>query len=203
MATSVPNGVLVDDEAVCTARAMSERIASCEAECSSGAIWGAPDMPTIIDEFVLTLGESPRRGRKRERPGRFRPGLKSRPSPDCPGVGRPPRGRGGFPAPSGWAVRDERSESAAAVGPTPRESAADTPAKPEALVSVSWPPEIVEVMVTLPEFADNRFRPLYTELLMKVFNCASCAVKLPHRIACSLPVLAALQPDTPFPFICP
>src|SRR5258708_19825173 len=83
MATSVPNGVLVDDEAVCTARAMSERIASCEAECSSGAIWGAPDMPTIIDEFVLTLGESPRRGRKRERPGRFRPGLKSRPSPDC------------------------------------------------------------------------------------------------------------------------
>src|SRR5258708_13021106 len=118
-------------------------------------------------------------------------------------LGWAPRVRRGVPATSCGAVRDVSSASAAGVVPTPLESAADTPAKPEALVSVSWPPEIVEVMVTLPEFADNRFRPLYTELLMKVFNCASCAVKLPHRIACSLPVLAALQPDTPFPFICP
>src|SRR5258708_23272787 len=117
-------------------------------------------------------------------------------------LGWAPRVRRGVPATSCGAVRDVSSASAAGVVPTPLESAADTPAKPEALVSVSWPPEIVEVMVTLPEFADNRFRPLYTELLMKVFNCASCAVKLADRIDCWLAVLDGFEAEIAVVVIC-
>ena len=65
--------------------------------------------------------------------------------------------------------------------------------KLEALVIVSWPPEIVEVMVTLAAFADSRFNPLYTEFEMNVLSCASCALKFADRIDCWLDVFEGLE----------
>src|SRR5258708_6690460 len=85
---------------------------------------------------------------------------------------------------------------AAAVVATPVDSVAETPDRVEALLRVSWPPEMVEVTETLIELAESRLRPLYTELLMKVFSWPIMAAKSFDRIDCWLLVFDGFEAST-------
>src|SRR5258708_6994246 len=85
------------------------------------------------------------------------------------------------------------SARAAAVVATPEDSVAEMTASEEALFRVSWPPEMVEVTETLIEPAESRLRPLYTELLMKVFSWAIMALKSFARIDCWLEVFDGFE----------
>src|SRR5277367_4491337 len=85
------------------------------------------------------------------------------------------------------------SASAAVVVATPLESVAEIPESDEALLRVSWPPEIVEVTEMLTEPAESRLRPLYTDWLMKVFNWLIIELKSFARIDCWLAVFAGFE----------